>query len=61
MHALLADRKIVGALLVLAVTQVIGWGTVSLPAIVGRDMARDLGMTLAAAFGGTPCSILRWD
>ena len=53
MHALLADRKIVGALLVLAVTQVIGWGTVGLPAIVGREMARDLGMTLAAAFGGT--------
>src|SRR5262249_21414957 len=50
---LLADRKIVGALLVLAITQVIGWGTVGLPAIVGREMARDLGMTLAAAFAGT--------
>ncbi|MGE3877037.1 MAG: MFS transporter [Parvibaculaceae bacterium] len=53
MHALLADRKIVGALLVLAVTQIIGWGTVGIPAIVGREMARDLGMTVAAAFAGT--------
>jgi MFS family permease len=53
MHALLADRKIVGALLVLAVTQIIGWGTVGLPAIVGREMARDLGMTVAGAFAGT--------
>lgn len=53
MPALLADRKIVGALLVLAVTQIIGWGTVGLPAVVGRQMADDLHMTIAAVFAGT--------
>jgi MFS family permease len=53
MPALLADRKIVGALLVLAITQIIGWGTVGLPAVVGRQMAADLDMTIAAVFAGT--------
>lgn len=53
MRALLADRKIVGALLVLAITQIIGWGTIGLPAIVARQMAADLGMTIPAAFAGT--------
>lgn len=53
MPALMADRKLVGALLVLAVTQIIGWGTVGLPAVVGRQMAADLHMTIAAVFAGT--------
>ena len=53
MPALLADRKIVGALIVLAITQIIGWGTVGLPAVVGRQMATDLDMTIAAVFAGT--------
>jgi predicted MFS family arabinose efflux permease len=53
MPALLTDRKIVGALLVLAITQIIGWGTVGLPAVVGRQMAADLDMTIAAVFAGT--------
>lgn len=53
MPALLADRKLVGALLVLAITQIIGWGTVGLPAVVGRQMAADLHMTIAAVFAGT--------
>ncbi len=39
-------------LVVLAVTQIIGWGTVGLPAIVGRQMATDLGMDVATAFAG---------
>ncbi|MDV4183138.1 MFS transporter [Rhizobium brockwellii] len=47
------DRKIVGILLVLAVTQVIGWGTVSLPAIIGRQIAADLDMNIEAVFAGS--------
>ncbi|MCW0002156.1 MFS transporter [Pararhizobium sp. YC-54] len=46
-------KKIVNILLVLAVTQVIGWGTVSLPAIVGRQVATDLGMDISAVFAGS--------
>jgi predicted MFS family arabinose efflux permease len=53
MPALLADRKIVGALIVLAIGQIIGWGTLGLPPIVGRQMAADLNMTIAAVFAGT--------
>jgi MFS family permease len=53
MPALLADRKIVGALIVLAIGQLIGWGTLGLPPIVGRQMAADLNMTIAAVFAGT--------
>ncbi|QCI66273.1 MFS transporter [Phreatobacter stygius] len=48
-----ADRSIVRVLFVLSVAQVIGWGTVGLPAIVGRHMAADLHMDLAAVFGGS--------
>ncbi|MBY5393399.1 MFS transporter [Rhizobium leguminosarum] len=47
------DRKIVGILFVLAVTQVIGWGTVSLPAIIGRQVAADLDMNIEAVFAGS--------
>lgn len=47
------DRKIIGVLFVLAVTQVIGWGTVSLPAIIGRQVAADLAMNIEAVFAGT--------
>lgn len=47
------DRKIISVLFVLAVTQVIGWGTVSLPAIIGRQVAADLGMNIEAAFAGS--------
>ncbi|HBF28545.1 MFS transporter [Rhizobium sp.] len=47
------DRKIIGVLFVLAVTQVIGWGTVSLPAIIGRQIVADLGMNIEAVFAGT--------
>lgn len=47
------DRKIIGVLFVLAVTQVIGWGTVSLPAIIGRQIATDLVMNIEAVFAGT--------
>ncbi|MFK4260004.1 MFS transporter [Agrobacterium tumefaciens] len=47
------DRKIIGVLFVLAVTQVIGWGTVSLPAVIGRQIAADLGMNIETAFAGS--------
>ncbi|MFK4506657.1 MFS transporter [Bradyrhizobium daqingense] len=53
MRFLKSDGRLVGVLLVLAITQLIGWGTIGLPAIVGRDMAADLGMSLPAVFAGT--------
>ena len=46
------DRKIVGTLFVLAITQVIGWGTVGLLAIVGRQISKDLHINLSAVFAG---------
>jgi MFS family permease len=45
-------RKIISVLSVLAVAQVIGWGTISLLAIVGPQVAADLKMSLAAVFAG---------
>lgn len=47
------DRNIIRVLFVLAVTQVIGWGTVSLLAIIGRQIAADLGMNIEAVFAGS--------
>jgi MFS family permease len=43
---------LVRTLIVLAVTQLIGWGTVGLIAIVGRQMADDLHMDIATVFAG---------
>jgi hypothetical protein len=43
---------LVRTLIVLALTQLIGWGTVGLVAIVGRQMADDLGMSVTAVFAG---------
>ncbi|WP_459070906.1 hypothetical protein, partial [Enterococcus faecium] len=40
-------------LLVLAITQLIGWATITLPAVVGRDLAADLGLSLPAVFAGS--------
>jgi MFS family permease len=40
-------------LIVLAVGQIIGWGTIGLPAVVGRQMAADLGMDIVEVFAGT--------
>ena len=47
-----SDRNIPTALAVLAITQVIGWGTLSLPAVLGRGIAVDLGLSLSAVFAG---------
>ncbi|WP_407157710.1 MFS transporter [Bradyrhizobium sp. STM 3557] len=53
MPLLIADLRIFRVLVVLAITQLIGWGTVSLPAVIGRQLAADLGMDIAAVFAGT--------
>ena len=45
--------KLVGVLVALAVTQIIGWGSVMLLTVVGRDIAADLGMELSAVFAGS--------
>ena len=49
---MISDRNILTALAVLAITQVIGWGTLSLPAVLGRGIAVDLGLSLSAVFAG---------
>ncbi|MBR0858735.1 MFS transporter [Bradyrhizobium liaoningense] len=53
MRFLKSDSRLIGVLLVLAITQLIGWGTIGLPAIIGRDLAADLGMSLPMVFAGT--------
>lgn len=47
------DRTILRALIVLAIAQIIGWGTVGLLAIVGQQIAADLGLGIATIFAGT--------
>ncbi|MDI3562209.1 MFS transporter [Bradyrhizobium sp. Arg816] len=53
MRFLKSDSRLVGVLLVLAITQLVGWGTIGLPAVIGRDLAADLGMSLSAVFAGS--------
>src|ERR1700751_1086622 len=43
---------LVRVLIALAIAQVVGWGTVGLLAIVGRQIAGDLQMDLPAVFAG---------
>jgi predicted MFS family arabinose efflux permease len=52
MGSLGSGRKIVGVLVVVAIGQIIGWGSVGLLAVVGREVAADLGMDIAAVFAG---------
>ena len=52
MGSLESGRKIIGILVVVAIGQVIGWGTVGLLAVVGREVAADLGMDISAVFAG---------
>ncbi len=47
-----ADKTITRVLIVLALAQIVGWGTVGLPAIIGRKIAADLQMDLTAVFAG---------
>lgn len=46
----LSDRGVAIPLFVLSVTQIVGWGTVGLPSIVGRQMAGDLKMDISSVF-----------
>jgi hypothetical protein len=52
-RSLIPRPVLVRTLIVLALTQLIGWGTVGLVAIVGRQMANDLRMDVAAVFAGS--------
>ena len=47
------NRKIVFILIVLAIAQVVGWGTIGLPPVIGRQIAADLHMDIVAIFAGT--------
>ena len=47
-----SGKKIIGVLVVVAIGQIIGWGTVGLLAVVGREVAADLGMDISAVFAG---------
>lgn len=53
MRSLWMDKTIARALLVLSIGQVAGWGTISLPAILGSRIASDLHMDIAAVFAGS--------
>jgi len=52
MRSLEPGKKIIGVLVVVAIGQVIGWGTVGLLAVVGRQVGADLGMDISAVFAG---------
>jgi len=52
MRITILDRTIVRTLIVLAVAQLVGWGSVGLLAIVGSQIAVDLQMSIAAVFAG---------
>ncbi|MEA9389785.1 MFS transporter [Acerihabitans sp. TG2] len=42
-----------GLLLVLAITQVIGWGTIGFPAVMGSEISNSLALSLTTIFSGT--------
>jgi predicted MFS family arabinose efflux permease len=48
-----SEQNLLPILVVLAITQLVGWGTVSLPAVIGEQLARDLDLALPAVFAGT--------
>jgi len=52
MPPVISDPSLLRVLAVLAVTQLIGWGTVSLPPVIGRQFAADLHMDIAWVFAG---------
>lgn len=47
------DRKTATAVVVLAIAQIIGWGTVSMPAVVAQKLADDLHIDLSTVFIGS--------
>ena len=48
-----SDHSIPFIIAVLAVTQLVSWGTISLPAVIGEQLAQDLSLSLPAVFAGT--------
>ena len=48
-----SEQNLLRILVALAIAQLVGWGTVSLPAVIGEQFARDLGLGLPAVFAGT--------
>ena len=53
-----SKQSIASIVVVLAITQLVGWGTLSLPAVIGEDLARDLGLSLTAVFAGTTVTLV---
>ncbi len=47
------ETRLLLPLVVLSVAQLIGWGAVSFPAVVSRDMAADLNIDISTVFAGT--------
>jgi len=47
------NKRIAVILVVLAVAQIVGWGTIGLPPVIGRQIATDLHMDIVAVFAGT--------
>jgi len=48
-----SGQNLLPILVALAIAQLVGWGTISLPAVIGEQFARDLGLGLPAVFAGT--------
>ncbi|KNY22880.1 hypothetical protein [Methylobacterium sp. ARG-1] len=46
------DRVSIRVLIIIAIAQIVGWGSVSLTSIVGARIAVDLGVDVAAVFAG---------
>lgn len=53
-----SDQSLAFIIAVLAVTQLVGWGTISLPAVIGENLARDLSLSLPAVFAGTTVMLI---
>lgn len=51
--ALNEKKNMIVVLIVLAIGQIIGWGTIALPPVVGREIAADLGIDIVEVFAGT--------
>src|SRR5438105_3307844 len=47
------NKKTLWIVFVLVVAQVIGWGTISLPAVIGDRFAQDLSLSLPTVFAGS--------
>lgn len=52
------DHSLAFIIAVLAVTQLVGWGTISLPAVIGEQLSQDLSLSLPAVFAGTTVMLI---